>query len=107
MSLPEITCTELQAELAAGKPLVLLDVREEDELQLSRLDGITHIPMNLIPQRLAELDPNSDFVVICRVGARSGRVTEYLLSQGFRQARNLVGGMNEWVRTIDPTMTIY
>ncbi len=107
MIIPEITCQELQSEIAEGRSLVLLDVREEDELALSCLTGITHIPMNQIPMRLDELDHDAEIVVICRVGARSGRVAEYLLSQGRARVRNLVGGMNEWVRSIDSSMTIY
>ncbi|MBX3119566.1 MAG: rhodanese-like domain-containing protein [Fimbriimonadaceae bacterium] len=107
MPTPEITPIALKAELDAGKKLYLLDVREAHELQISRLEIDTHIPMGEIADRVGELDADADIVVICRSGARSQRVTQFLLASGFRNVRNLASGMNGWAETVDPSLEQY
>ncbi len=102
-----VTPTELKSELDAGRPVVILDVREEYELETSRLDGLTHIRLGEVPERFGELDKDADIVVVCRSGNRSGKVTEFLVKQGFAHVRNLDGGMNAWARDVDPTMSEY
>jgi adenylyltransferase/sulfurtransferase len=86
---------------------VLIDVRESDELEISRFPAYTHIPMSEITSRLAEIDPGSDLVIVCRTGNRSARVTAYLLQAGYPRVRNLAGGINEWVRLVDPSQPVY
>ena len=107
MNVPLITPEELKAELDAGRDLLLLDVREDDELEVSRLDGVLHIPMNEIPDRIGEIDASRDIVVICRSGQRSGKVTNYLLGQGYNRVRNLIDGMNGYATRVDGTLTVY
>jgi rhodanese-related sulfurtransferase len=104
---PEIGPKELALELKTAKPPVLLDVREERELEISGLEGVRHIPMGELPARFEELGRDEDLVVVCRSGARSGRVTSFLLGQGFKKVRNLAGGMNAWAREVDPSTRIY
>ena len=104
---PEVTPRELSLELMGSVPLLLLDVREAEELEISRLAGVVHIPLNDLADRVEELDPNADTVVICRSGGRSAYATAFLLHQGFRRVRNLSGGMNEWARSVDPSVATY
>jgi rhodanese-related sulfurtransferase len=104
---PGVSATELNRELESRATVKLLDVRETFELEISRLDGVVHIPMGELPHRLDELDPTQSWVVICRTGARSGRVTDTLLANGFPEVRNLEGGMNGWARDVDPNLAIY
>ncbi len=103
----EVTTTALAEELKAGKNLVLLDVRGEDELEISKLDGVVHIPMGNVPLRFEELDPDSEIVVICRTGNRSEKVANFLIKKGFEHVRNMVGGMNGWADEVDPTVEKY
>ncbi len=104
---PEVDAVGLATELKGPNPPRLLDVREADELEVSQLDGIVHIPMGELAERLSELDRDSDWVVVCRTGGRSGRVTEALLANGFTRVRNLAGGMNGWARAVDPSVAVY
>lgn len=104
--IPEITPLELKEELAGSNPPRLLDVRETFELSIAKLDEDLHIPMGEFGSRMGDVNPDVDWVVICRSGNRSGHVTEYLVSQGFR-ARNLKGGLLAWARDVDPTMQTY
>lgn len=107
MNVPEITPAELKLALESNNPPVVIDVREGEELEISSLANAIHIPMNEIPARLSELDPSQDLVILCRSGARSARVTMFLLGQGFPRVRNVATGINGWAATVDPTVAVY
>jgi rhodanese-related sulfurtransferase len=87
--------------------VVLLDVREPQELMLARVPEAVHIPMREIPQRLHELDPGKPLVVMCHSGGRSRRVAEYLAANGFEDIYNLAGGIDAWAQQIDRSVPRY
>jgi len=103
----EITASELQARRAAGTGPVVLDVREDWELALARIADVVHIPMNEIPARLSELDPDREIVVMCKAGGRSLQVAHFLDRNGFRSVANLTGGILAWSRDVDPSVPQY
>ena len=103
----QITAQELKARLEWRDSLVLLDVRQAWELQLCRLPGATHIPIEEIEFRTEELNPEDEIVVFCHQGIRSAAVAEYLRGLGFKKAVNLAGGLDSWARTVDPSMSRY
>lgn len=90
-SVPSVQPREVAGRLAAG--WMLLDVRTDDEWDQGRVAGAVHIPMDQLPSRLDEVGDR--VVCMCAVGARSGRVAEYLNAQGY-QAVNLDGGIYGW-----------
>ena len=98
---------ELKTELDDGRELLLLDVREPDELEISRLSEVIAIPMGEVPARIYELDRDADIVVVCRSGGRSAQIVAYLQAAGFSHVRNLDGGMNAWATQIDPSLPVY
>jgi len=104
---PSVSPTELAEEMKGANPPVLLDVREAEELEISRLPNVVHIPLHEVPERMEELSRESEIVVICRTGGRSGQATAFLLHHGFDSVRNLAMGMNGWARTVDPSMPQY
>ena len=107
---PELTPSEFCARWSAaerGKSVVLLDVREQDELEAAAVTDVLHIPMREIPARIGELDRTVPLVVMCHSGARSRRVTEFLLSNGFLNVFNLRGGIDAWSTEIDPQVPRY
>lgn len=103
----EITPKELKARLEGGQPPTLLDVRQDWETKLCRLENAVHIPIEEIELRSEELDPRSEIVVYCHQGVRSAAVAEYLRGLGFADVKNLSGGLDFWARTVDPTMRRY
>jgi adenylyltransferase/sulfurtransferase len=103
----DITPHELSTKLYSGTPLCLVDVREPHELQISRIEGVRNIPLGQLATRGNELDPQDDIVLICKAGVRSTRALHILLGLGFRKLHNLEGGMNAWVKDIDPGQPIY
>jgi rhodanese-related sulfurtransferase len=88
---PAVTATEV------GQDAHLLDVREQDEWDAGHAPGAQHLPMSQIQARLDEVPASRDLVVVCRSGARSARVVQFLLGNGWQQVRNLDGGMQDWV----------
>lgn len=106
--IPKIDPLTLRKELDGPTPPTVIDVREPDELQISRLpDEIRNIPLADLPDQLATLSADENYVLVCRVGGRSGQATAYLAGQGFRRVRNLTGGMNAYAREVDPTLPVY
>jgi rhodanese-related sulfurtransferase len=81
-------------EVPAGAKV--LDVREDYEWVEGHVTGAVHIPMNEVPERLAELDPDEDTYVICRSGGRSAQVAAWLAAQGYT-AFNIAGGSGAWL----------
>ncbi len=106
MSIPEITPAEFVDRRNRGENFTLLDVREGWELGIVSVPGIVHIPMNEVPDRLAELDRAVETVVLCRSGRRSLEVARLLQQQGFR-AVNLAGGILAWSKDVDPSLPTY
>jgi rhodanese-related sulfurtransferase len=103
----EITVQELKARRDRGEAPVVLDVREDWELQLARIPDVVHVPMNQVPARLAELSPDVETIVMCHAGGRSMRVAHFLASQGFGNVANLSGGIAAWSQWVDATVPQY
>ncbi|MFT5285721.1 MAG: rhodanese-related sulfurtransferase [Planctomycetota bacterium] len=103
----EITPTDLSVRLAGGESFVLLDVRENQELEIVRLDGIVHIPMGEITSRVGELDPDAPIVCICHHGMRSASVAGFLEQSDFTNITNLTGGMDRWAAEVDSSLARY
>ena len=103
----DIEPIELQERIRQGNHLRLIDVREPHELESSHIEGAKLIPLGQLASRLPELDSAEDIVLFCKSGTRSARALELLLSAGFRKVKNLKGGINAWVRQVDPSQPIY
>jgi rhodanese-related sulfurtransferase len=104
----EFSAQELRAYLnAAAEQPLLLDVREPWEFDKARIEGSTLVPMRSVPDRLQELDPERETVVICHHGIRSRMVGHFLESQGFSNIINLSGGVASWASDVDQQMPTY
>lgn len=90
----DISVEELKERLEKGENLHFYDVREEHEYEEDNLGAIL-IPLAELPDHLAELEDlkDSEIIIHCRSGARSGKAVGYLESRGFTNARNVVGGI--------------
>jgi rhodanese-related sulfurtransferase len=106
----ELTPRELQARLEAGDRMVIIDVREPEELALSRLEGAVPIPMQSVPaelQKLEALSDESDLAVLCHHGVRSLNVVAWLRQHGIENCFSVTGGIDRWSVEIDPSVPRY
>ena len=92
--------------------MVLLDVREPGELRAASVapgEGyeLVTIPMNELPARLAELDPQRPVACLCHHGNRSQRVAMFLAGNGFARVANVAGGIDAWSLEVDSTVPRY
>jgi rhodanese-related sulfurtransferase len=71
----------------------LVDVRTDEEWASGRIPGSLHVPMDQVVARVEEVGDR--VLVVCAVGGRSARVTQYLRGQG-REALNVEGGVHGW-----------
>jgi rhodanese-related sulfurtransferase len=100
-STPEIAIEELDALLAQGA-VRILDVREESEFRQGHLRGAVNIPVKRLSGRVDKLKRDKPYAVICQSGSRNRSATDYLVDQGFEDAKSVKGGTGAWARSGRP-----
>lgn len=91
-----------------SKDIQLIDVRENYELDICKLENVIHIPLNDIPENADKIRKDIDVVFICRSGVRSAKAIEWLEENfPFENLYNLEGGMLSWSKEIDTSMAKY
>ena len=103
----EITVLELKARRDRGEDPFVLDVREPHEYEINRIPGSTLIPLGELPERFTELDATREIVCQCKSGMRSARAAAFLREHGFKNVKNLKGGILAWVDQVDPSQPKY
>lgn len=92
---PEWTPEEIAQKLKQGEALTIVDVREPNEWFLGHIPQAKHVPLQQIPARISEFDPNVQTILVCQSGGRSQMACEYLHRLGYNVI-NMPGGMSEW-----------
>jgi rhodanese-related sulfurtransferase len=103
----EIQPEQVKRMQDAAEDFTFLDCREPWEYQTAHIANTTHIPMQDIPGRIQELDPDDHIVVICHHGMRSMNVTAWLRQQGYEKTQSVAGGIDRWSRQVDASVPIY
>jgi rhodanese-related sulfurtransferase len=90
----EIDAQSLKTRLQSGEQLNLLDVREEIEYHTYNIGG-RNIPLSKLNEVLALVHPNKtdELIVICKAGLRSATAQQILIQNGFKNVKNLTGGL--------------
>src|SRR3984893_9954512 len=107
MSDTEIDAVALKARLDRGDKFQFIDVREPNEYQIASIPGAKLIPLGDVPKRVGELDPNTEVIVNCKMGGRSAKAAEFLRQSGFKNVKNMLGGITAWSDKIDPSVPKY
>jgi sulfur-carrier protein adenylyltransferase/sulfurtransferase len=100
-------CIEVKQKLDRGDTFTLIDVREPHEYQIARIPGAVLIPLGQLPNRLGELDKDAEIVAHCKSGGRSQKAVDLLKQNGFRNVRNMTGGISAWSDKVDPKTPKY
>ena len=103
----EISAQDLKNEWSRNPELVVIDVREPREWEITHIEGARLIPLGELPDRLAELDGHQEIVTHCHHGARSLKALEILKAAGFAKVRSLRGGIDAWAVNVDRSLPRY
>ena len=94
----EVGVDELRRRLEAGEDLVVLDVREPDEVERAAIPGSVNIPLGEVVHRMGEFDAARPTAVICAGGVRSVKAVKALTAAGYTgELVNVSGGMKAWL----------
>jgi rhodanese-related sulfurtransferase len=103
----QINVQELKKMIDDQIDFQLIDCREQNEFDHCNIDG-TLIPMNEVPARFEEISKEKPVVVHCKSGMRSAHVIQFLeQNYGYANLANLEGGILDWIRQIDPSLSAY
>ncbi len=93
----DITVEELKERLDKNEELIVIDVREPWEYEEFNI-GAKLIPLGNLQAAIDDLDEYMDkeIIVHCKSGGRSGAAKAFMERQGFKNVRNLIGGMMAW-----------
>lgn len=103
----EISIAEAAQLLRSGSPPLLLDVREDHERRICKLDNDLHIPAGDLSTSRSRLPKDRPILVYCHRGARSLYAARLLRENGFTGVRSLHGGIDQWAREMNPGMPRY
>lgn len=94
------TVSETYEFLQANKHAVMIDVREQSEVDEAAPAVGVFFPMSKINPETFATDCNvkkdQPLFLFCRSGGRSMRVAEALATQGFKDLTNVTGGIIAW-----------
>ncbi|MEN9569977.1 MAG: hypothetical protein RL172_1208 [Bacteroidota bacterium] len=96
-----ITAEELKARIDAGEQINIVDVREPHENAEFNIGGVL-LPLGKVQvMQVEDIEDmkEDEIVVYCRSGNRSGQACMILETMGFKNVKNLVGGMLNWRET--------
>lgn len=112
----QISVKELEQILTKITPDItpevqLVDVREPMEIKIAHLPGFQVFPLSEFPtwsgSMATSLDPRKETLVLCHHGIRSAQMCQWLVTQGFSQVKNIVGGIDAYSSLVDPSVPRY
>ena len=103
----EISVTDLKRLIDEGKTANLIDVREPGEYEICKIEGSKLIPVYEIQNRVSEFNLTEEYVVYCHTGGRSARAVSLLRQFGFKNVKNLKGGIDAWAAEVDQSLPRY
>jgi molybdopterin/thiamine biosynthesis adenylyltransferase/rhodanese-related sulfurtransferase len=94
----EISVEETHELLQKKEPIVLLDIREKEEIALGYIEGSTFLPQDLLSERVDNLLPDKSvpIIVYCAGGIRSLAAAKLMGEKGYTHVFSLTKGINGW-----------
>lgn len=85
----------------------LLDVRTLEEWNIVHIEGSKLVDQDLVDEILSSWAPETPLFVLCHHGQRSVQASHFFTSKGFQVVHNVVGGIEEWAQSTDPSLARY
>ena len=103
----EVSPEQAKVLLGSTAPPLLLDVREDFEVGICRIEQSVHIPMSQFSDQADRVPEDRPIVIYCHHGFRSLNVAQFLRDRGFQSVTSMRGGIDAWARQVDPSMSRY
>lgn len=107
MPFKEATPREIKRRLDVGEDLVLIDVREPEEVQLASIEQAEVYPMSQASGWIDSLPKDRELVIMCHHGGRSAQVAMALARRGHSNLTNMTGGIDAWSQEVDSSVPRY
>lgn len=102
-----LTALELKKKCDNKENVVVIDIREQYELDICKFKAI-HIPMEDLTSRIKELDPNVESIVVCKTGKRAEAAANLMIQEyNFSNLKVLEGGMLSWIEHVESHLEVY
>lgn len=85
-----------ELEQADTTKVILVDVRTTDEYALGTIGGAVNIPLDDLRERMGEIPTDVPVWLFCGVGLRGYLASNILKANGYRDVRNLIGGLKTY-----------
>ena len=97
--IPEVSIADVQARLAAGRDVRLIDVREDREWDAGRIAGAEHLGKGVIERDIEERVPDkqAEVILYCGGGYRSLLAGDALRQMGYTRVSSMAGGWRGWI----------
>ncbi len=103
----ELTVREIKTLLDSGEEVLLVDIREPNERDLTHIGGL-FFPLMTLADHVNEIPRDKKVILYCRSGRRSyNAVAELQERFGFTNLYNMAGGLLAWSDEIDPSIPRY
>lgn len=105
----EIEPLAVAALQESGTAFRLIDCREPDEWDTTKIDGAELLPLGDIPNRYQGVlpDPEEPVVIHCHHGVRSAKATHFLRQKGYRKVWSMARGIEGWSLEVDESVPRY
>jgi rhodanese-related sulfurtransferase len=106
-AIKSISVRELSDHINSGAEIHIIDIREDFEWEICRIEGTKNIPMSRLIESIEQIPNNESTVIMCHHGVRSLNVIHYLETKGYDKLINLEGGIHAWALEVDRGMAKY
>ncbi len=106
-AMKEITVKELKELRDKNPNLYLLDVREQSEWDIARIEGARLKPMSVLEKDFEDIPKDKPVYCHCKLGGRSAKAIAFLKSKGYSKLFQIKGGIDAWSQEIDPMVARY
>ncbi|HEX6289247.1 MAG TPA: rhodanese-like domain-containing protein [Herpetosiphonaceae bacterium] len=103
----EATPREIKQRLDAGEDLMLIDVREPEEVRIASVAQAEVYPLSQAAGWIDSLPKDRALVILCHHGSRSAQVAMALMQRGHSSVTNVSGGIDAWSQQVDPSVPRY
>ena len=104
-----ISCQDLKSKLDAGENLLIIDIRDAEDFEYCHIEGSLNYPKPEFDQHVKDIPEDRLVVLVCKYGKKSEQLVTMVRggTTRFKNVCSLLGGLWDWSREIDPSMSVW